>query len=59
MFRNEKERNEMIIRATDFELKAIKDNSTARNPYYDTIKELPDGREVWETIEIMVELFNK
>lgn len=59
MFRSEKERNEMIIKATDFELKAIKDNSTVRNPYYDTIKELPDGKEVWETIEIMTELFNK
>lgn len=59
MFRNEKERNEMIIKAMDFELKAIQDNSTTRNPYYDIIKELPDGNEVWETVEIMTELFNK
>lgn len=47
---------ETIRSAYDFEIEAIENEDSARNPYYDEIMTWPDGDMVWEAINEAVEL---
>jgi len=53
--RNEHEQ-EVITKAYNFEIKAIEENDSSRNPWFDEIMEWTDGREVWEGINVAVEM---
>lgn len=45
-----------IKNAYDFEIKAIEENNSSRNPFFDEIMEWKDGKEVWEAVNVAVEL---
>ena len=45
-----------IKNAYDFEIKAIEENDSSRNPFFDEIMGWKDGKEVWEAINVAVEL---
>ena len=45
----------IITEAIMFELRAIRDNSTARNPYFDTIRAWDNGKADWEHVNKVVE----
>ena len=53
--RTEEERT-LVRLAYDFEIMAIEQEDNSRNPYFDSIKALHDGEELWEAIYIAVEL---
>ena len=53
--RNEHEQ-EVITKAYNFEIKAIEENDSSRNPWFDEIMEWTDGKEVWEGINVAVEM---
>ena len=46
----------LITGAYDYEVNAIEGLWTDRNPYKDEIKTWPDGDEVWEAIEVALEM---
>lgn len=45
----------MVAKAYQFELKAIENGDSCRNPFYDAIKALPNGDTAWEVVDQMVE----
>lgn len=47
---------EIIRKAYDFEIAAIANGDSSRNPYFDTIKAMEEGDAVWEAINIAVEM---
>lgn len=47
---------EIIRKAYDFEIMAIETDNTNINPYLDTIKAMENGTELWEAINVAVEL---
>lgn len=51
-----KHEQEVITKAYNFEIKAIEENDSSRNPWFDEIMEWTDGREVWEGINVAVEM---
>ena len=53
--RNEHEQ-EVITKAYNFEIKAIEENDSSRNPWFDEIMSWTDGKEVWEEINVAVEM---
>lgn len=53
--RNEHEQ-EVITKAYDFEIKAIEENDSSKNPWFDEIMGWTDGKEVWEGINVAVEM---
>lgn len=55
MQRTENERD-IIRKAYDFETKAIEECDTTTNPWYNTIMQMEEGEEVWEGINIAVEM---
>ena len=55
MQRTENERD-IIRKAYDFEIKAIEKCDATTNPWYNTIMQMEEGEEVWEGINIAVEM---
>lgn len=47
---------DIIRKAYDFEIKAIEKGDSSRNPWFDTIKAMPDGNALWEAINEAVEM---
>lgn len=47
---------ELIRKAYEFEILAINEDNADRNPYYDAIITMVNGRSVWEGINLAVEL---
>ena len=48
---------QVIIRmAYEFEVEAIANCDSSRNPWFDTIKAMPDGDALWEAINEAVEM---
>lgn len=47
---------EIIRKAYNFEIEAIAKNDSSRNPWFDTIKAMPDGEALWEAINEAVEM---
>ena len=48
---------QIIDSAYRFEIAAIESNSTARNPYYNTIVQMDNGATFWEVVNLMVESY--
>lgn len=56
-FTNRTQSEQDIIRkAYEFELEAIANCDSSRNPWFDTIKAMPDGDALWEAINEAVEM---
>ena len=53
--RTTREQN-IIKKAYDFEIKAIEEGDSSRNPWFDEIHTWVDGKEIWEAINVAVEL---
>lgn len=51
-----KHEQEVIAKAYNFEIKAIEENDSSKNPWFDEIMNLKDGKEVWEGINVAVEM---
>ena len=51
-----KHEQEVITKAYNFEIKAIEENDSSRNPWFDEIMRWTDGKEVWEGINVAVEM---
>lgn len=49
-------RKEIIRNAYDFEIEAIENDDLSKNPYFDMIKEFEDGDEIWEAINVAIEM---
>lgn len=47
---------DIIRKAYDFEIKAIAEGNSSRNPWFDTIKAMPDGDALWKAIDEAVEM---
>lgn len=47
---------EIIRKAYEFEMEAIANCDSSRNPYADKIKAMPDGKDLWEGINQAVEM---
>lgn len=47
---------ELITNAYEFERQAIEDCSSAKNPYFEAIMQLPDGKEIWEGLNEALEM---
>ena len=50
------EQQNIIRKAYDFELEAIANCDSSRNPWFDTIMAMPDGEERWEAINVAIEM---
>lgn len=50
------EQQDIIRKAYDFEIEAIENCDSSRNPWFDTIKAMPDGDTLWEAINEAVEM---
>ena len=48
---------QIINLAYRFEIASIESNSTARNPYYNTIMQMENGVALWEAVNLMVESY--
>lgn len=56
-YNNRTRKEQQIIRkAYEFEMEAIKKLDATRNPYFDTIKAMADGDTLWEAINEAVEM---
>ena len=53
--RSEHEQN-VITKAYNFEIKGIEECDSSRNPWFDEIHTWVDGKEVWEGINVAVEM---
>ena len=49
-------REEIIRKAYDFEIKAIENDDLSENPYINAVKELENGNEIWEAIDVAVSM---
>ena len=45
---------EVITKAYDFEIRAVEECDSSRNPWFDEIMAWPDGKEVWNAIDTAV-----
>lgn len=50
------EQQNIIRKAYDFEIEAIANGDSSRNPWFDTIMAMPDGEELWEAINVAIEM---
>lgn len=50
------EQQDIIRKAYNFEIEAIKACDSSRNPWFDTIQAMPDGEALWEAINEAVEM---
>ena len=50
------EQKNIIRKAYDFEIEAIANCDSSRNPWFDTITAMPDGDILWEAINVAVEM---
>ena len=48
---------QIICLAYRFEIASIELNKAAKNPYYDTIIQLKNGKALWEVVNLMVESY--
>lgn len=46
----------LIRNAYNFEMEAIRVESSEINPYFDEIMSLSDGKELWEAVNVAVEM---
>lgn len=53
--RTENEKD-IIRKAYRFEIEAIEELNFERNPYFNAIKAMEDGKDIWEAINIAIEL---
>lgn len=49
-------KQQLIRKAYEFEIIAIHTDSAKKNPYFDTILSMQDGKAIWEEINIAVEM---
>lgn len=47
---------DIIRKAYDFEVMAIANSDSSRNPYHDAIKAMDEGDAVWEGINLALEM---
>lgn len=50
------EQQDIIRKAYDFEIEAIENCDSSRNPWFDTIMAMPNGEELWEAINVAIEM---
>jgi len=50
------EEQELIRKAYEFEVEAIRRNSAERNPFFNAVLSMDDGEEVWKNINFAVEM---
>ena len=50
------EQQNIIRKAYDFEIEGIANCDSSRNPWFDAIMAMPDGEELWEAINVAVEM---
>lgn len=50
------EQQDIIRKAYDFEIEAIANCDSSRNPWFDTIMAMPNGEELWEAINVAIEM---
>lgn len=51
-----KEKEDITRKAYKFELEAIKNGDSSENPYFNAIMAMPDGKALWEAINLAVEM---
>lgn len=51
-----KSEQDIIRKAYQFEMEAIENCDAATNPYFYTIKAMEEGEDVWEAINVAVEM---
>lgn len=51
-----KETENITRKAYKFELEAIKNGDSSKNPYFDALMALPDGKALWGAINFAVEM---
>lgn len=51
-----KSEQDIIRKAYQFEIESIANCDSSRNPWFDTIKAMEEGEDVWEAINIAVEM---
>lgn len=49
-------KEDIIKNAYEFEIEAIENDDLSKNPYIDMIKEFEDGDEIWEAVNVAVEM---